>query len=98
VGDPPPPPGLLSIGARISSPAATLAAALVGRTVIDATCGGEGVDDARLLLDDGTAVMIDAELDDDTESLALAEQLGYPPWPRLRVLVAGRELWPFDQD
>jgi hypothetical protein len=79
-------------------PAAALAAALVGRTVIDATCDGEGVDDVRLLLDDGTAVLIDAELDSDPESLVLAEQLGRAPWPRLRVLVGGRELSPLDPD
>lgn len=79
-------------------PAVALVGALVGRTVIEATCDGEGVDDVRLLLDDGTAVLIDAELNRDSESLVLADQLGRAPWPRLRVLVGGRELWPFDQD
>jgi hypothetical protein len=79
-------------------PAAALVAALAGRTVIDATCDGEGVDDVRLLLDDGTAILIDAELDSDPESMALADELGRPPWPRLRVFIGGRELWPFDQD
>ncbi len=66
--------------------------------MVDATCDGEGMDDVRLLLDDGTAVMIDAELDSDPESLMLAEQLGRAPWPRLRVLVGGRELWAFDKE
>jgi hypothetical protein len=57
--------------------------------VVDATCDGEGVGDARLLLDD-TTVLIDAVLDSDPESIALAEQLGRAPWPRLRVLIGGR--------
>ena len=77
-------------------PAAALVAALVGRTVIDASCDGEGVDDVRLLLDDGTVVLIDAELDSDPHSLEL-EQLGRAPCPRLGVLLGGRELWPFDK-
>jgi len=66
--------------------------------VIDATCDGEGVDDVRLLLDDGTAILIDAEHNSEPESVALADAVGRAPWPRLRVLVDGRELWPFDQD
>jgi hypothetical protein len=78
-------------------PAAALVAALVGRTVVDATCDAEGVDDVRLLLDDGTAILLDAELDTDPESMALAGQLGRAPWPRLRVLIGGRELSPLDQ-
>lgn len=73
------------------------AAALVGRTVVDATCDGEGVDDVRLLLDDGTAILLDAELETDPESTALADQLSRAPWPRLRILIGGRELWPLDQ-
>lgn len=79
-------------------PAAALVAALVGRTVVNAACDGEGVDDLRLLLDDGTAILLDAELDTDPESMALAEQLGRAPWPRLGVLIGGREFWPLDQD
>jgi hypothetical protein len=79
-------------------PAAALAATLVGHTVVDATGDGEGVGDARLLLDDGTTILVDAELDSDPDSMALAEELGRPPWPRLLVLIGGRELWPFDQD
>jgi hypothetical protein len=78
-------------------PAAALVAALVGRTVVDATCDGQGVDDVRLLLDDGRAIVRDAQLDTGPESMALAEQLGRAPWPRLRVLIGGRELWPPDQ-
>lgn len=73
-----------------------MVAALVGRTVVDATCDGEGVDDVRLLLDDGTAILLDAELDTDPESMALADQLGRAPWPRLRILTGGRELRPLD--
>jgi hypothetical protein len=58
---------------------------LVGRTVVDATCDGEGADDVRLLLNDGTTIRIDAELDDDPESLALPDQLGRPAvWTRDR--------------
>lgn len=53
--------------------------ALVGHTVIDATCDGEGLDDVRLVLDDGTAVLIDAEFDRDLESPVFAEQLGRAP-------------------
>jgi len=82
---------------RHESPAAALVVALVGRTVVDATCDGEGADDVRLLLDDGTGILLDAELDADPESMALADQLGRAPWPRLRILIGGRELWPLDQ-
>ena len=78
-------------------PAGALVAALVGRTLVDATCDGVGIDDVRLLLDDGTAILLDAELDTDPESMALADQLGRAPSPRLRVLIGGRELWPLDQ-
>jgi len=65
--------------------------------VVDATCDGECVEDVRLLIDDGTTIVIDAELDNDPESLALAEQIGRPGWPRLRVPVGGRELWRFER-
>lgn len=47
--------------------------------MIDATCDGEGLDDVRLVLDDGTAVLIDAEFDRDLESPVFAEQLGRAP-------------------
>jgi len=70
---------------------------VVGRMVVDATCDGECVEDVRLLIDDGTTIVIDAELDNDPESLALAEQIGRPGWPRLRVPVGGRELWRFER-
>lgn len=77
-------------------PAAALVEALKGRTVVDASCDAEGVDDVRLLLDDGTAIIIDSELDMRPDSVAMAESFGLPPWPRLRVRVGGRELWPFE--
>jgi len=76
-------------------PAKALVDVLVGRTVVDASCDGEGMDDVRLLLDDGSAVLIHVKLDTAPESLAIAERLGRPPWPRLLVCVGGRELWPF---
>src|SRR5918999_2152689 len=57
-------------------PADALVKALIGRTISDATCDGEGMDDVRLLLDDGTAIPIHCELDADPESLTLAESLG----------------------
>jgi hypothetical protein len=66
--------------------------------VVDATCDGEGAGDIRILLDDGTIILIDSELDGDPESMALADQLGSAPWPRLRARIGGRELWPIDQD
>lgn len=66
--------------------------------MIEASCDGEGVDDVRLLLDDGTAVLIDVGLDGDPEAMSLDEGFGRPPWPRLRVCIGGREVWPFDQD
>lgn len=75
-------------------PAAALVQALKGRTVVDASCDGEGIDDVRLRLDDGTTLLIDTELDDDPQALELAEQLGRPPWPRLLVRRGGDELWP----
>ena len=68
-------------------PADVLVKALIGRTVVDATCDGEGTDDVRLLLDDGTAVLVDSELDTAPSFLTLAESLGRPPWPRLVVCV-----------
>jgi len=88
VSDPEPP-------ARERRPAAALIEALKGRTVIDASCDAQGVDvDVRLKLADGTTILIDAELDEDPHALALAEQLGRPPWPRLLVKLGGDELWP----
>jgi hypothetical protein len=44
-------------------PAAALVEALRGRTVIDAYCDGEGHDDVHLMLDDGTAVWVDVDVD-----------------------------------
>lgn len=77
-------------------PAQALVEALKGHTVIDARCDGEGVDDVRLLLDDGTTIMIDAELHTSPASIAMAQALGRPPWPRLSLHIGGRELWPFE--
>ncbi len=77
-------------------PADALVKALRGRTVVDATCDAEGVDDVRLRLDDGTIVLIDTELDEQPQAVALAEQLSRPPWSQLVVKLGGDELWPFD--
>jgi hypothetical protein len=77
-------------------PAHALVEALKGRTVVNASCDAQGVDDVRLLLDDGTAIMIDSELDMSPDSVAMAEALGRPPWPRLSVRIGGRELWPLE--
>ena len=77
-------------------PAHALVEALKGRTVVNASCDAQGVDDVRLLLDDGTAIMIDSELDMSPDSVAMAETLSRPPWPRLSVRIGGRELWPLE--
>jgi hypothetical protein len=53
------------------------------------------MDDVRLLLENGTTIAIDSELDTSAESLAMAKSLGRPPWPCLVVQIGGRELWPF---
>jgi hypothetical protein len=63
---------------RETHPARALVEALLGRTIVDATCDGEGVDDVRLQLDNGTVILNDSELDRD--SAPLAERLGRPPW------------------
>ena len=39
--------------------------------MVDATCDRGKVDDVRLLLDDGTAVLLDAKLDADSDPMAL---------------------------
>ena len=72
-------------------PADALVRALRGRTVVDAVCDGEGDDDVRLLLDDGTVVAVDATVVDIREPLALG------PRGRLTVAVGGLELWPAHQ-
>ena len=69
-----------------------------GRTVVDATCDSEGVDDLRLQLDDGTTILIESELDASPASIAATNTLDRPPWPHLLVRVGGRELWPFNED
>jgi hypothetical protein len=82
----------MSLIPREEHPARALVEALLGRTIVDATCDGEGVDDVRLQLDNGTVILIDSELDWD--SAPLAERLGRPPWSRLVVRFGGDELWP----
>ncbi len=69
--------------------------ALKGRTVIDASCDAEGNADLRLLLDDGTMILIDVEPDVDSEPLALA--LGRRPSPRLAVRIGAGKLWDDNQ-
>ena len=44
-------------------PAAALVEALRGRTVVDACCDAEGNDDVHLVLDDGTRVWVDVDVD-----------------------------------
>jgi hypothetical protein len=44
-------------------PASALVEALRGRTVVDAYCDGEGHDDVHLVLDDGTRVWVDVDVD-----------------------------------
>jgi hypothetical protein len=44
-------------------PAAALVDALRGRTVVDAYCDAEGNDDVHLVLDDGTQVWVDVDVD-----------------------------------
>jgi len=76
-------------------PARAIVEALKRRTVVDTSCDGEGMDDVRLLLNNGTTVTIDSELDTSPNAVAMADWLGRPPWPRLVVRIGGRELWPF---
>jgi hypothetical protein len=50
---------LIDMGSsRERYPARAIVDALKGRTVVDASCDGEGMDDVRLLLDDGTTLAI----------------------------------------
>jgi hypothetical protein len=44
-------------------PAAALVEALRGRAVVDAYCDAEGHDDVHLVLDDGTRVWVDVDVD-----------------------------------
>jgi hypothetical protein len=44
-------------------PAAALVEGMRGRTVVDAYCDGEGYDDVHLVLDDGTRLWIDVDVD-----------------------------------
>jgi hypothetical protein len=90
---------LIDMGSsRERYPARAIVDALKGRTVVDASCDGEGMDDVRLLLDDGTTLAIGSELDTSPQAVATAQRLGRPPWPRLLAQIGGRELWPFDHD
>lgn len=75
-------------------PAEALVEAVRGRTLVDGSCDGQGVDDVRLLLGDGTTIAIDTELDSGPCGVSMAQSLGRPPWPRLTVRSGGRELWP----
>lgn len=76
-------------------PADALVNVLKGRTVVDASCDGEGVDDVWLLLDDGTTVFIDTELHESENTGAAAELLGTrESRSRLTVRVGSREDWP----
>lgn len=47
--------------------------ALKGHTVVDASCDGEGMDDVRPLLDNGTTVTIDSELDTSPSAVTMAD-------------------------
>ncbi len=68
-------------------PADALVRALRGRTVTDASCDGEGMDDVRLRLDDGTVVTVDATVVDTSGPLELG------PRGRLVVRIGSLDLW-----
>jgi hypothetical protein len=70
-------------------PAAALVDALRGRTVVDAYCDGEGMDDVHLRLDDGTRVWVDVGVEDASIDLPDGDQLDLGPRGRLRVSVEG---------
>lgn len=72
-------------------PADALVRALRGRTVIDAWCDGEGMDDVRLRLDDGSVVTLDATAVD-----GVVGPIDLGPQGRLVVNIGGSGLWPFD--
>lgn len=74
-------------------PADTLVRALRGRTVVDASCDGQGIDDVRLSLDDGTAIALDATTVHETVGPVDLGLRG-----RLTVSVGGPELWPAADD
>lgn len=75
-------------------PADALVRALRGRTVVGASCDAEGMDDVRLLLDDGRVVMIDAIVEEVTDPVL--RELGLGPQGRLVVALGGDEPWPFE--
>ncbi len=74
-------------------PAAALVRALRGRTVIDGSCDGEGMDDVRLRLDDGSFIALDVTA---VHEVVCGWDLGFHG--RLIVTIGGAELWPFDVD
>ncbi len=67
--------------------------ALRGRTVVDASCDGQGIDDVRLSLDDGTAIALDATTVHETVGPVDLGLRG-----RLTVSVGGPELSPAADD
>lgn len=75
-------------------PAAALVAALRGRTVLDATCDGEGNDDVWLRLDNGSVVRIDAIVETATpvQPVDGGEPLELGPHGRLIVAFPDRYL------
>jgi len=68
-------------------PAAALVEALRGRTVVDAYCDGQGVDDVHLRLDDGTQIWLDADVEDVEVEVEGATPLALGPRGRLLVTV-----------
>lgn len=75
-------------------PAAALIDALRRRTIVDAYCDGEGMDDVHLRLDDGTHVWLDVEVEDTSRDLPGAGRLDLGPRGRLRVAVQHPEPYP----
>ena len=72
-------------------PARALCDALKGHIVIDASCDGEGSDDVRLKLDNGSVILIDSAPD-------LQYFLGQDHLrSKLVVKIGGKELWPFEE-
>lgn len=72
-------------------PAAALVDALRGRTIVEAYCDGEGMDDVQLRLDDGTHVWLDVDVEDTSRNLPGAGRLDLGPRGRLRVAVQHSE-------
>jgi hypothetical protein len=73
-------------------PAAALVEARRGRTVVNAYCDAEGRDDVHLVLDDGTRVWVDVEVDPNVVfEGGGGGRLGLGPRGRLVVAVERRE-------